>query len=351
MATIDQLKWSYLTPVVNEIKSPNTHFGNRVFGTRQTLPTETIEISVLNKGREMAPFVKKNGEAVIVTGHTATYQTVEAPNIRIKEPFTPSELLFNRRPGTTIFQQSAGGINRAIDQHIRRDLQGMVDSIENTTEWLASKAIQGTVEYETDGGDVFTITFPKPGAHNITLSTFWDDATPADVDIYTNFMTVKRLMSDYGLTPQDCYLGQEASGAFLTLLVTRASDLDKLWVDAGRLDLNGQFNADGVIFLGRFMGVNMWEYSRSVTEPDGTSTSMVRSKYAEFLPSRTSGQWVTYYGAIPDMDALEGRSMETERFSKSWKEKDPSVMIALVHSRPLCVPRRPFNVSMKVVSG
>lgn len=350
MATITELEWSFLTPVVNEMKSPNSHFSRTVFGRHQTLPTETIEVSTLERGREMAPFVVKNGEAVLVSGHTATFATVEAPNIRIKIPFTPSELLFKRRPGTTIFQSGAGQINQAMREHIRRDLQGMIDTIENSLEYLCALAIQGTITYSVNEQDNFTITFPKPSGHTITLSTFWNDATPANVAIYTDFMTVKRLMQDYGLSPVRCYLGQEASNAFLALLVARAEDLNKLWIDAGALTLNQQFNSEGVIYLGRFMGVDMFEYSRTVTDPAGSSVSMVRSKYAEFLPSPSS-QWVTYYGAIPDMDALEGRLWQGERFSKSWKVKDPSAQMALVHSRPLPVPRRPFNVSMKVVSG
>jgi len=61
---------------------------------------------------------------------------------------------------------------------------------------------------------------------------------------------------------------------------------------------------------------------------------------------------VMYYGAIPDFDALQGRAWVGRRFGKSWMDKDPSAQIALVHSRPLPVPRRPGSmVSMKVVSG
>jgi hypothetical protein len=59
-----------------------------------------------------------------------------------------------------------------------------------------------------------------------------------------------------------------------------------------------------------------------------------------------------YYGAIPDLKALQGRLFRGKRFSKSWEQEDPSVMWQLLHSRPLPVTRRPDSmVSMKVVSG
>lgn len=350
MSTITELKWSFLTPTINEMKSPNSHFARTLFGKHQTLPTETVEISVLNQGRKMAPFVKKNGEAQIVTGSTADYWTVEAPNIRIKEPFTPSELLFNRRPGTTIFQQGDGTIKRAIREHIRRDLQVMRDYVANSEEWMCALALQGTITYSVANEDVFTITYPKPSGHNITLGTFWDDATPAGVDISSNVMAVKRLMADYGLHPSACYLGEEASDAFQALLEAK-STLDRRFIAAGRLDQTRQFDENGVIFLGTFMGIRMYEYSRTVTNSSGTSVDMVRTKYAEFVPQGQRSDWVTYYGAIPDIKVLRGRKLQQEIFVKSWEEEDPSVFIALAHSRPLPVPRRPWNVSVKVVSG
>ena len=52
------------------------------------------------------------------------------------------------------------------------------------------------------------------------------------------------------------------------------------------------------------------------------------------------------------MDAFEAGLWVAQRFSKSWVTKDPSQRLALLHSRPLPVPRRPgAMVSMKVVSG
>lgn len=351
MSTITELSWSSLTPVVNEIKSPNSHFSRTVFGAKETLPTETIEISVLNKDREMAGFVKKNGEALIVTGHTATYQTVMAPEIKIKIPFTPSELLFTRRPGTTIFQQGSGGIKAAIRAHVRRDLEGMIDLITNTEEWMCAQAIQGTITYSVEGGDNFTITYPKPGGHTITLSTFWDDGTPGNVDIDADILSVKRLMADYNMAPVSMYLGEEASNAFMALMVA-SERLNKLFVATGQLDLNQQFTGEGVIFLGRFMGMNVFEYSRSVTDPSGSSVDMVRTKYAEFLPSPRASDWRMYYGAIADAKTvLGGQPFQGQRFAKSWEEDDPSAIMALVATRPLPVPRRPYNVSMKVVSA
>lgn len=355
MSTLNVLKWTTLTAAINEIKSPNTFLQRTLWGAHQALPTEDIELSVIERGREIAPFVRKNGEGIMVAGHTEKFQTVAAPNIRIKKPFTPSELLFNRRPGTVIFSPGAGMQLSALQQHIARDLQGMADMITNAQEWLCAMALQGTISYSVTDQEVFTITFPKPAGNNIVLSTFWDDGTPANVKLLANLHTVKKVLSDeVGLTPTDCVLGSEASAALRTLIEgghvkTLVSNFGQ--VQLGSVDFRTQFSEDGVIYIGNIAGIDFWEYSRTASL-NGVATPMIRAKYAEFFSRSAASERVLYYGAIPDMKALEGRRFQGERFSKSWEVEDPSAMMALAHSRPLPVPRRPgASVSMKVVSG
>ena len=80
------------------------------------------------------------------------------------------------------------------------------------------------------------------------------------------------------------------------------------------------------------------------------SVQLIRDDYVEVVSAIPAAQNVAYYGAIPDWDAFDEGLMQGKRFSKSWKEKDPSVRQILAHSRPLFVPRRPASmVSMKVV--
>jgi hypothetical protein len=352
MATINELKWATLTATVNEIKSPNQFLRRLLFSNHQPVSTEDIEIGLLTKAREIAPFVKKNGEAKMVGGHSESYQTVSPTNIRIKRPFTPSELLYNRRPGSTIFIESGEQLS-AIEQHIARDLQVMSDLITNAEEYLCALALQGTISYVNEDEDAFTITFPRSGGHTITLSTFWDDATPADVRMEADVFNAKKLLSDaVGLPVTDCILGSEAVTEFQALIARGdLKVLDQRNVTGGVVTFLEQFNQDGAIFLGEAFGIRWWAYPRTASL-NGSSVNMIRPKYAEFVSASPASDRVLYYGAIPDMDALEGRRFVGERFSKSWRENDPSAMMALIHSRPLPVPRRPdATVSMKVVSG
>ena len=353
MATINELKMMTLTAAVNEMKSPNRFLSRLLFGNHVTVPTEDIEMSIINNGRNIAPFIRKNGEAIMVGGYTSTNQTVAAPNIRIKRPFTPSELLFGRRPGSVIHLPNAQYQLNQIQQHVARDLQIMSDLVTNAEEYLCAMVLQGTISYSVTDQEVFTITFPKPAAHNVTLTTCWDETGFTAAMFSANMLTVKRLISDaVGLGVTDCIMGTEASDALSGIVAAGTlKNLDTRRVEVGSFDFTQQFRDDGVIYRGTLEGIRFWEYGRTASL-NGTSTSMIRAKYCEFIAVTPAAEFTQYYGAIADMKALQGRLFQAERFAKSWEVEDPSAMMALLASRPLPVPRRPgAMVSVKVVSG
>jgi len=97
------LKWASLTGAINEMRVVTPFLRDLLYSRVQPLATEDVELSVYSSNREIAPFVRKNGEGIMTTGHSENFQTVQAPNIRIKRPFTPSDLLYTRRPGTSVF--------------------------------------------------------------------------------------------------------------------------------------------------------------------------------------------------------------------------------------------------------
>ena len=347
-STIQCLEWSSLTRAINEIKSPRTFLKNLLFGNHDPQPTEHIEFGVFVGDREVAPFVARDGEAIMVRGYGEVFQTVSPPNIRIKRPVRPSELLFNRHPGDTIFVSGQDTIISAAEAHVARDVQRLADMVSNAEEYLCAQAIRGLISYTAADQANFQIMIPKPAGNTVVLSTFWDDPAGSPS---TDVMTAKSLISDeVGLAPTDVILGSEAAAAFLSNAEVRG-DLDTRNVLVGGLDLTQQFRDDGAIFLGTLYGLRWWSYPATVSVA-GTPYDLIRAKYAEFVCVSPAAENTLYYGAIPDLAALEGRRIQAERFSKSWMQEDPSVMHMLVHSRPLPIPRRPGSmVSMKVVSG
>lgn len=337
--TTEMLHWSSLTATVNETKSPNKFVKNLLYGNHDPQPTESIEIGLLVGDREVAPFVTKNGEAVQVAGVDEKFQTVEAPNIRIKRPLPPSDALSKRSPGSTIFVSGQDQVISNAERHIGRNLARLEDMVVNAEEYMCCMSLQGTISYQVEDDSNFTITYPKPAGNTVDLGAgnYWDLSTSnPEVDCYI----AKRVVSnEVGLGVTDAILGTEAAVAFLKSPTIQAL-LDKRNVSAGGIDFTTQFTEDGVIFLGTYCGIRFWSYPRQVVVA-GTLTDLIRPKYAEFVARTPSAEFTMYYGAIHDWKALRDRKIQGERFSKSWEQEDPSVRNLLVHSRPLPVPRRP----------
>lgn len=347
MPTIPQLEWATMTAVVNEIKTPNRLVRDTLFSAEDPQSTESINYDLLTGDRKSAPFVSKNSKGIMVEGYGEKFQAIEPPNIRITRPLTAAQAFFARTPGSPVFI-GTGDQTSEINKKIARDLRRLVEMRDNAIEWLACQALRGSIAYQIDEQASFKITFPRSNSHSITLSTFWDqpNSTPSD-DILT---AMELVSADADLPVTDAFLGSEASRVFskhtqlLGLLDTRN-------VLLGSIDLTRQYSEKGALYLGTIRGVRFWGYNRKANV-NGAEEDLIRAKYAEFVSATPAAENVLYYGAIADWDAFNGQAWATPSFSKSWIEKDPSVYMSLLASRPLPVMRRPDStVSMKVVSG
>ena len=345
------LEWYSLTEAVNAMQSPQAFIRNLLFGDVQTKPTENIVFTVLSGGREVAPFVEKNGEAIMAGGYTEAEKTVSAPNIRIKRVLEAADLIFNRHAGDQIFV-GEDDVEGAANREVTRQLQRLEDLCANAEEYLCAQALRGVITYSSADEAVYTITFEKSGGNTITLSDFWDQTA----EVAVNVMTVRTRMHDQvGLQPTHCILGSEAATAFIQNASVRAL-LDIRGIVFGQVNLTNAIGSSGAELgampLGVIGGIQFWAYHPSVTLPDGTSYELIRAKYAEFVHAGPAAQNVMYYAALSDLDAMDAGKLMARRFSKSWRTPDPSTQNVLVASRPLPVMRRADSVvSVKVVSG
>lgn len=346
--TNNQLGWAYLSTVQSNIR-PVTSFLKGLFfrGTPEFLPTESVELSYLNGDTEMAPFVEINAEAVPVSGNSVTFANVSCPNIRIKRPMEAYQVFLRRQPGTGIFINSGDQVAAARQAAIDEDQITMARKIERREEWMVSRLLTGVdstylkISYQVDEGANFTVSTPRPSGSVATVPTTWATSTTIKMD----FHNAKIQMAKTGNMPTDVVLGSTAAANFIqnsTVLAT----LDNKNVNAGVQTLITQFSESGVIFLGTFMGVNVWQYVGTfVADGTGTVTPYVGDELAVFLdtdPARNAAKF--YYGCIPDHDAFEQGSFVGKVFSKSWTTKDPSIRTQLTHTRPLPHIRKPGSV-------
>lgn len=355
---LDQLTWETMTGVVNEMKSPATFLQDLLYPEAVRLPvsTETIEISQLDRERRTAPFVLKNGSAIMIGGYDETFRTVSAPNIRVKRPINPADLIDNRRAGTVVFPGQQAQM-QAMDTHIMRELQVLSDDTTNATEWLCAQSITGVISYAVEDQAVFQISFPRAASHDtsLTAARAWDNIDLTKPRPLTDVKLVQEAMSEEsGLQPTDAIVGRTVARAIWGMAEGGADTFKNAFnrdsgISAGSINLAGAFAASGAMLLGEMGGVRFWYYPRQVVHL-GVATDLIRPDYVEFFNISSSlSDRKMYFGAIADMAAINQRMFVGQRFSKSWEENDPSAMMALLTSRPLPTPRRAnAHYSLKV---
>lgn len=347
--TITQLQWATLTAAVNEIKSPNTFLKNLLWSRSEELPTETIEVSTLHGDHVAAPFVKRDGKSIMVAGRTKTWENITGPNIRISRPLKGDDLLFGRYPATSIFADAAT-ISAAIDKKIADEMAVLADMVAEREEWMCAMALRNTLSYSTDDA-AFDITFNRDATLDTALGSTvgWDDSGSHP---WRDFRAAKKLISKFSRLGCDTLiLGETAAQAFVEHAEVKAQIDTTSGINAGNVTLQNQFSDDGAILIGRFSGINVWEYTGVVNTPESGDVALIRTDYAEFVSTSPAADRIMYYAAIPDLDALEGKLFVGKRFAKSWRESDPSAQMALIHSRPFPVPRRPnAAMSLKVTN-
>lgn len=345
-----------LTSAINLMKPPQAVWTNLLFGNHDPQETETIELSYYEGEREAAPFVRKNGAALMIPGENETFATVQAPNIRLKMELEAAKLIETRHPGDRIFVSSTQEHLSSMERYVARRQSRLLARITNATELLCSQIVTGAISYSVADGDHFTITLPRDSGNSVTLGTgaIWDHATAATPKIDEDFDTAKDIIAEQtGLPTTHAIFGSEAATYFQRNAAVQAK-LDNRNVEAGRMHFDQQYttlHGGGALYLGNLFGVECWKYARTI-DVNGTATALTRAKYVEFISAVPEAEDIMYYGVIPDMTALENSEFVGELFSKSWREEDPSVRMLLAQSRPLPWCRKPNSkLSMKVISG
>lgn len=317
----------------------------------QTLPTGSVQWDLLQGSLGMAPFVEINGKAVTTERLTGTQGAIETPSINLKRPVTVNTVMLARQAGENIL---VGIGEDPIATHIARtianDLSDMDELIRNRIEWMTAMLLRGSISYSVEGYASFTLNTGKPGGNTFAAAPLWtaEGATPLqDID------KAKRTVQPYsGPAFQAGIMGKNAAAALRGLM--EAGKIKPLettsGVQAGAGTFLSQWQENGMLYLGNFGGVPMFEYAGTYEDDNGDgSANYIRDDYIEFIPRYNSAYNKTFYGAINDMEAvLAGRHI-TQRYATQSVDKDRGTLINYLKSRPLPWLLRPeWTVSMEV---
>lgn len=328
MPEIDLLDPLVMRGVVEKLETPEALvLSNRL--NRTPWPYPSVTWDVIKGSRMVAKPNVPNSEAHIVPRLGVSQESAAFIYLREKKVFEPTTLHWLRAPGTLNNIQNA-------ETAVLRELRDLNQRIDNFMEWSCWQALTGTLVL--DFPDVQAVVDYKiPDSHKPTVGTGWDTATPAQ--IIADVKAWKRLIARDGRVPaRDAFLTEATMDRIFNAF---ASNGTATAMAANLLSdrMKDQYYSSGV--LPGFLGLN-WNTVESFYDSDAGLPTLFVPDDALFLTNLTDNT---------PMEIMEGPSADDEapdgftgKFTKTWKEKDPSARQVLIEYHGLPVITRPEQI-------
>ena len=306
---------------------------------RTPWPFPSATWDVIRGSRAIAKPNVPNSEAHIVPRLGRSQESAAFIYLREKKTFEPTTLHWIRQPGQIAAINAEAAVIREVgDLNVRFD---------NFAEYALWQMFTGTLTL--DFPDVqATVDYKLPTSHKPTVANRWDQATPDK--IIADVRAWKRLISRDGrVVANQAYASELTLSYIFTSFATNGSTTAPSNIYGGNLlsdRMKDQYYTNGV--LPGFMGIN-WETQEAVYDAAGAAYSSNPTdpgQEARFLADDSivlgnfsdNRPYELIEGPTADDEAPEGF---TGKFSKTWKEPDPSARQVLLEWNMLPVLTRP----------
>lgn len=324
MPDISLLQPTVLSGVVEKlVAAENLTLLNMV--PKDSNPFPTVQWDVIKGSRTVAKPNVPNSEAHIVPKLGISQESAAFIYLREKKVFEPTTIHWIREPG----QIARTNAERAV----LREVTDLNQRFDNFAEFILWRSLTGTLVL--DYPDVqATVDYKVPATHKPSAGTGWNTANTAQ--IRSDIVAWKRLLE------RDARVA--ATDAFATG-VTMERVINAFAVDARAGStmlterMKDEYFARGV--MPGFMGLD-WHTTEQVYDTDGGVRTLFVPDDALFIVNlRDNRPMVLMEGPSADDEAPAGH---TGKFSKTWKEKDPSARQFLLEWNLLPVITRPEQI-------
>lgn len=302
-------------------------------------PFPSATWDVIRGSRAIARPNVPNSEAHIVPRLGRSQESAAFIYLREKKVFEPTTLHWIRQPGQIAQANAEAAVMREIgDLNVRFD---------NFAEYALWQMFTG--ELVLDYADVqATVDYKFPTSHKPTTAHGWSDSGTTPDEIIADVRAWKRLVARDGRVPaQEAYATEVTLSYIFTSFATHGSSAANLYGGALLSDrMKDSYYTTGV--LPGFMGLN-WQVQEAVFDAAGsayTTTPTDPGQEQRFLADGAiilgnftdNNPFKVIEGPTADDDAPEGH---TGKYSKTWKEQDPSQRQFLLEYNFLPVIERP----------
>lgn len=320
MPEISLLQPTVLRGVVQKLQSPeNLTMLNAIPQTPWPYPTAKWD--VIKGSRNIASPNVPNSEAHIVPKLGISQETASFIYLREKKVFEPTTIHWVRTPGDIAARNAEAAVLREVT-----DLNTRFD---NFAEYCIWQALSGTLTL--DYTDVkATVDYKFPTSHKPTVANSWASATPQQ--IRDDVTAWKRLISrDSRVAPDTIFVSEPTLNYVFKAF--QSDQTSALLLSDRQKD---QFFSTGS--LPGFLGMN-WRVQESVyDDTNGTQTLFLPDNALVMGNFSTNRPIELMIGPSADDEAPENF---TGKFSKIWKEKDPSARQFLIEWHFLPIITRP----------
>lgn len=330
---------------IQSLGEPNQFLLNTYCTEAVTFDTEKVAFDKVEDKPRMAPLVSPDSEAPVVQGRGYQVNEIHPAYTKDERHIKPRQGL-RRRVGETIGSGASLSPGDRIRLQVVEDQQDQIEMIGRLEEWMIAQQLHGgSVVLESEKHPRLHVDFGRHPDLTVALagSSQWGE----------NDVSVLQFLRSMGLKIK------QHSGGVLTH-VTMDPLAAEIFRDDPRVikmletrrgststaELAPQFTTEGnahIEFIGRFGTLNVWEYQEQYTNPFTGAVEQIMPDYSVVGGNPGFAEGVRLYGAIHDIDHMEGNGelIEGRYYSDSWKTKSPSRRILRTQSAPLPTLYRP----------
>jgi len=282
------------------------------------------EYDIRSRRRNIARPNTPNSPAHIVSQDGLGHMAGTFIYTREKKVFEPTTLRWLRAPG----QMAAAAAEAAVLNEMQ-DLNARIDRFHEFLFW--QMVVTGTLDI-SDLGYQQSIDYGIDASHLPTMATPWNTV---GANVVRDIQDLKRIVTR---DTEASLKGVFANGVTLETFWSQ-TQVQSMLTEADR----GRYAVEGT--LNRFQGMAWNEYDR------GYSDDFTNPASPTFVPYIPNGYMVMIAPEGRPYEAFDGPAADDEapightgRFSKTWKEKDPSSRQILIESNFIPILRNPDQI-------
>lgn len=314
MPDIALLEPTVLNGVIQRMPPSDGLLGHQIVG-RQPWPDTSWAYDIITRRRRIARPNTPNSAARIVDQNGVGRMSGGFLYTREKKVFSPTTIRWLRAPGEMARPNAEAAVLREMGELTER-----VDRLEEYCIWQMLG--RGQFDLSALGYNTGVIDYGVDATHQPTVATFWN--SPA-ANIVTDLQDFKRIIS-------------RDSDAVLTNLIGNGITLDTFYRHTQVNSMLSDSQKNSMVVEGklpRFQQIDFEEYDRGFEDDyttPGTPTFRTYIADGYFVGVADGGvnpNFALLDGPAADHDAPTGH---TGRFSKTWREADPSELQGLLES-------------------